>query len=136
MRMSMKAIIIAATAAALAGPAAASGAAASDMDGYDKAGTHLKLSITPQGGKGTDKVTLKCDPAGGSHPDPEAACASLADVDGEFVDLPSTGEACTLEYAPVSVRATGTWEGDPVNYSGEFTNRCIAGVETDGVFDF
>ena len=41
----------------------------------------MELTITfwPEGPDGeSTEATLTCDPAGGTHPDPEAACAALA----------------------------------------------------------
>jgi hypothetical protein len=63
-------------------------------------GPAIELTITfwPEGPDGESvEATLTCDPAGGTHPDPESACAALAadsaalepvppDVDDEQVD--------------------------------------------------
>ncbi|WP_033439733.1 SSI family serine proteinase inhibitor [Saccharothrix sp. NRRL B-16314] len=81
-------------------------------------------------------ATLTCDPAGGLHPSPDAACLALSDVDGQFSGL-STGEAlCTLEYDPVIVRASGTWRGEARVFEAEFPNPCVMRAETGPVFDF
>ncbi|MDA8371024.1 MAG: SSI family serine proteinase inhibitor [Nocardiopsaceae bacterium] len=85
----------------------------------------------------TDKtaaVRLECDPTGGSHPGAEAACSALKEVDGEFAELPTRDDVCTMDYRPVMVRATGQWRGEPVYYEDIFANTCAAGAETNGVF--
>src|SRR5687768_17340414 len=41
-----------------------------------------------------DEVTLKCDPAGGSHVSAEDACGTLHSVDGRFEDLDPLLIAC------------------------------------------
>jgi hypothetical protein len=45
----------------------------------------LRLTLWPNGETG-DSITwtLRCDPPGGDHPDPEAACAALAAVADPF----------------------------------------------------
>lgn len=108
----------------------------------------IELSLTPVrfatdgGGTATGTVKLTCTPDGGTHPDPKAACSSLRAVGGDFERLPSTGQPCTREYNPHVARATGSWQVSPdgptflVEYEETFSNRCIAAVETDNVFNF
>lgn len=79
---------------------------------------------------------LTCEPAGGLHPRAEEVCLALSGVDGRLEAL-STGEAmCTLEYAPVRVRASGTWRGETRAFEAEFPNWCVMVAETGPVFDF
>ncbi|MDI3423591.1 subtilase-type protease inhibitor [Streptomyces luteolus] len=72
-------------------------------------------------------VTLSCAPRpSGTHPDAAAACAELKAVDGRFGDLArtSTNAMCTKQWAPVTVFATGVWEGRRVGWSTTFANGC------------
>ncbi|MDA2807358.1 SSI family serine proteinase inhibitor [Nocardiopsis suaedae] len=87
-------------------------------------------------GSGGGRVTLRCHPSGGSHPDRAEACESLTEAGGRFERLPDTGEPCTMEYRPVVVSAEGTWFKRPVDYTETFGNLCRAKVGTDRVFDF
>lgn len=96
--------------------------------------TFQLTSHEPTGRIGT--VSLSCQPTGGSHPKRGNACASLSKVDGEFDKLQGEPQACTLIYAPVDVSAVGKWRGKPVTYRTTYANRCVADIESDGVFTF
>lgn len=84
-----------------------------------------------------DRVVLACHPDAGTHPDPRRACESLRNAGGDFDRLGegATG-ICTKEYAPVTVEALGYWGNRKVDYTETFSNRCLAAVGTDEVFDF
>jgi hypothetical protein len=65
---------------------AASGAAA-------KVSLDITVSTTP--GAPSKHWTLRCDPAGGSHPDPAAACAVLLKAKAPFAP-PAKGIMCPM----------------------------------------
>ncbi|MFI2780521.1 subtilase-type protease inhibitor [Streptomyces sp. ALB3] len=72
-------------------------------------------------------VTLNCAPRpGGSHPAPAAACAELHAVEGEFAQLtaPMPQGSCTRQWDPVTLDASGVWEGRRVSWSATFGNAC------------
>jgi hypothetical protein len=96
------------------------------------------LSITSAtSGEVIAKASLTCMPAGGSHPNPAAACGQLRKVDGRIEDIPEDPGPCTEEFVPVIVAASGTWYGQPRRFEREFANRCLAVRGTGGVlFDF
>jgi hypothetical protein len=75
------------------------------------------LSITVLNGpnKKIQHWTLQCDPAGGTHPDPAAACAALEAIKNPFGHV-RTGQECPMILAS-SRRATfvGTWFGVKVD---------------------
>ncbi|GAB3442391.1 hypothetical protein GCM10027570_09550 [Streptomonospora sediminis] len=98
----------------------------------------MKLSVTGPDRKAAETTTLNCAPAGGSHPNAQDACEALQRAGGDFAALGKRNEqrVCTLRYAPVTVSATGTWHGAPVDYSEKFSNACVASVETERIFDF
>lgn len=102
--------------------------------------THLTLVLhngENASGAALAEVTLTCDPAGGTHPRPAAACASLQKVDGNFAELPPVrGEVCTDIFAPVTAVAKGEYRGRPVQFVHTYSNRCFAGLDTDDVFKF
>ncbi|MGH3805583.1 MAG: SSI family serine proteinase inhibitor [Pseudonocardiaceae bacterium] len=92
------------------------------------------LSITSAtGGEPIASASLTCLPAGGSHPDPAAACEQLSRSDGRIEGIPEDPGPCTLEFNPVIVAASGTWNGEPRHYKQEFSNRCVAVRATGGV---
>ncbi|MCS0634909.1 subtilase-type protease inhibitor [Streptomyces sp. LP05-1] len=84
-------------------------------------------------------VTLVCSPgAGGSHPDPKAACAELKAVDGEFRALgdQNNGRPCVKIYDPVVVTAQGVWDGRRVQFERTFSNSCVMQAEGTSVYSF
>lgn len=81
-------------------------------------------------------VTLTCSPTGGTHPNPDEACTSVAQAAGNFEHLPDKDQACTLIYAPVAAEATGTYRGKTVNFNTSYPNACVADARSGGVFGF
>ncbi|MGD9485925.1 subtilase-type protease inhibitor [Streptomyces sp. TRM70308] len=83
-------------------------------------------------------VTLSCAPGtGGTHPNAAAACQELIAADGDFENLPGSGERlCPLHYDPVVVTAEGVWNGKRVSYERTFGNACAKGSEGRAVFAF
>ncbi|MGH3971760.1 MAG: SSI family serine proteinase inhibitor [Pseudonocardiaceae bacterium] len=96
------------------------------------------LSITSSAsGELIASASLTCPPDGNAHPNPVAACEQLSRVDGRIEGIPEDPGPCTLEFNPVIVAASGTWNGEPRHYKQEFSNRCVAVRATGGViFDF
>ncbi|HZG04534.1 MAG TPA: SSI family serine proteinase inhibitor [Streptomyces sp.] len=127
------AAVAAAGAAALLLPAAPAIATAAGPAPEPR--TELVLAVTPGRHSPGTKATLECEPAGGSHPTAQDACDKLIAVDGDFGALkPAPGLGCTDEYDPVTAVAQGTWRGEEVSFTKEFTNLCRAVVGTDLVF--
>ena len=99
------------------------------------------FTLTVNNGEKPDPATarsikLTCEPAGGTHPDPETACKQLAQVNGDFGALNVNPGPCILIWAPVTVTAKGTWRGTPVSYQETFPNSCVLGRQTGAVFAF
>jgi len=67
-------------------PAASSAAAAK---------VSLDITVTTAPGAPSKHWTLRCDPAGGSHPDPAAACAVLLKAKAPFA-APAKGIMCPM----------------------------------------
>lgn len=75
-------------------------------------------------GTGSTSWRLTCEPAGGTHPDPAAACAALAAVDDPYGPVPPD-VACTEIYGGSAVATiTGTADGDAVDARYTRTNGC------------
>lgn len=72
--------------------------------------------------------TLACHPAGGTHPDAQAACDALDNaVRGTRNpwEPVSQDAMCTQVYGgPQTARVTGTWSGRPVQADFDRTNGC------------
>jgi hypothetical protein len=104
--------------------AAPSGAGASSGSGGSGTGASSpapapKGSLTITVLNGPDKKishwTLRCDPAGGTHPDPAGACGALMALKNPFAPI-RTGQECPMILAS-SRRVTfvGTWFGAKVD---------------------
>ncbi|KAI8053110.1 subtilisin inhibitor [Gilbertella persicaria] len=69
---------------------------------------------------------LECNPTGGDHPIPEAACTFLDSIEGNFDQAKSSGGVCTFEYDPVTVTLFGLYEGKAVYFDNAYPNDCEA----------
>lgn len=125
----------AAVAAAAALVALGSGPAQAEQAPIDSDGTGLVFLSVERGGGWSDAMALSC-PEGTGHAQGPAACAQLASAEGDFGALPQVDGMCTKEYAPVTFRAAGIWEGEFVFYEKAFGNYCTGLHATGGaVFD-
>lgn len=86
--------------------------------------TELTVVVTSGPGKGERTYTLLCDPPGGDHPDPEAACRDLAAMPDPFSPVP-VDAMCTQVYGgPQTATVTGTFRGEPVDARFSRTDGC------------
>ncbi|MFD7655056.1 SSI family serine proteinase inhibitor [Actinosynnema sp. NPDC059797] len=104
------------------------------VPGFSVPQSNFVLSTTRDGT--LQVVNLVCEPNGGLHPRADESCAVLSAVDGDVGSLTPTAVACTLEYAPVRVKATGKWRGEKRTFEAEFPNACVMRSHTGPVFDF
>jgi Subtilisin inhibitor-like len=82
------------------------------------------------------QVTLTCEPPGGTHPNPVAACRALQSVGYDFSLLPpARGQFCPEIFQPVTVEAKAP-TGLKDLFVKTYPNRCFAAVDTDDVFAF
>jgi len=137
MRTSLAAVALAVGAAVtVASGPAASAATTGPVTLLSAPKTYLKLTaaLGERARPAQRTATLVCDPAGGTHQRAGEACAALAAVDGDFGALHVDGGACTMQYDPVTVTATGLWKGKPVRWRHTFGNSCVLHTETGPVF--
>ena len=89
------------------------------------AGGPSSLTVKVDWGQGQqDSWTLRCNPAGGTHPNAAAACAFLAGLSEPFSSQP-TGPACTMIYSgPETARVIGKWQGTPVSSRFSRSDGC------------
>lgn len=99
---------------------------------------NLSVAADARSNRQPRSVVLSCEPAGGTHPKAEQACAELDRANGRFGSLRSGNEnaMCPLVYRPVTVTATGTWRGKPVEHKQTYSNACTLRAYTGAVFDF
>lgn len=83
------------------------------------------LTVVVDDGSGPVTWSLECDPPGGDHPDPAAACAAL-DAKGATALLPvPKDQMCTMVYGgPEKATVEGTWRGNPVSTTFDRSNGC------------
>ena len=85
------------------------------------------LSITLlDGGLGEPRTyLLQCDPTGGTHPDPDAACRAVAAVGAAGFDPVPADATCTQVYGGDQVaRVSGTVDGTAVDATFTRTDGC------------
>lgn len=102
-------------------------------------GTGTGEAVDPQGASeltivvddGSGKKTtwqLTCDPAGGTHPDPAAACKALTDNGATALAPVPKDQMCTQIFGgPETAQITGTWQGKPVTSTLSKKNGCEIG---------
>jgi len=84
--------------------------------------------VVDDGSGGTTTWRLTCDPAGGDHPTPDAACAALEKNGATALPPVPKDRMCTQQYGgPEKATVTGTWRGTPVDASFSKTNGCEIG---------
>ncbi|MFJ8106373.1 SSI family serine proteinase inhibitor [Streptomyces sp. NPDC096132] len=99
-------------------------------------GDWLQLSVTRDTSptRDTHGTLLLCAPPEG-HRRAAEACDQLATANGDLRAFPAAKDTiCTLVYAPVTVRASGRWNGRPVEYAETFGNACEMKARTGAVF--
>lgn len=85
------------------------------------------LTIAFDSGDGTEaqEWTLTCEPEGGSHPDPGAACAALGGLDATVFAPVRADLMCTQVYGgPQTATVSGNWGGQAVDASFSRENGC------------
>ncbi|MDQ3616821.1 MAG: subtilase-type protease inhibitor [Actinomycetota bacterium] len=77
----------------------------------------LRVTVRSGPNAAVKTYTLRCDPPGGEHPDPEAACAALARAPRALAPVPK-GLGCTEIYGgPQTATIDGIWRGELVSSS-------------------
>ncbi|WJV50307.1 subtilase-type protease inhibitor [Streptomyces flavofungini] len=120
-----------------AGAVTAVPSAALSTDGTPPGEHAVFLTVSGDANTWIRGVLLSCAPEpSGYHPFAKEACADLDRVGGDFDALPREYRICTKEYAPVTVGATGTFQGRPVDWRKTYGNACEMEASTGYVFRF
>lgn len=88
--------------------------------------TSLTIAVLSDEGAEPNVMELTCDPAGGDHPNPGAACAKLAETGGAAAFEPTPDDqACTMNFGgPQTATITGVYQGADVDASFSRENGC------------
>lgn len=87
--------------------------------------TSLTIVVNTGTAEGSLEWTLSCDPPDRSHPEPEAACATLADVDPEVFEPVPSDQRCTQVYGgPETATVTGELRGERLRAEFARNNGC------------
>ena len=108
---------VACAAAATAATACGSTSSGSAASGSASPAAKVSLDILVNGAPGTAPKhwTLRCVPAGGTHPDPAAACAALLKATAPFAPV-SKGAMCPMIIAGTkTATVSGTYFGQRVD---------------------
>ena len=116
---------------AVAGPG---GAAVGPGGGPVKPKTDLTLGYMADAGYAA-AVRLTCT-AGDVHPQAKKTCATLKKAGGDPGKITPAKTMCTMEFAPVTATATGTFLGKSVNWKAQFGNACEMRRATGVLFTF
>jgi hypothetical protein len=80
-------------------------------------------------------VVLECGAQpGGTHPAPVDACAALQADGLDFTSKPTLQVMCPDLVRPVTVSATGVWNGAAVDYQHTYANQCLMQRATGVLF--
>ncbi|KJK57119.1 SSI family serine proteinase inhibitor [Saccharothrix sp. ST-888] len=98
--------------------------------------TFLQLFVVHDADDALQEVyNLTCNPDGGTHPHPDAACAALSAAKGEFDRLAGKPRLiCPAVEDPVTATAYGDWNGQQVTWQKSFPNVCYLHRATSPVF--
>jgi hypothetical protein len=109
-------LLIAAFCAAAA-TACGSAAAPTGASAPGHAAPKVSLDITVSGGHGVAAKhwTLQCDPVGGTHPDPAAACAILMKAKSPFGPAPKGIECPMIMVGTKTAIVKGTYFGQHID---------------------
>jgi hypothetical protein len=89
--------------------------------------TDLRVTVWPEGRRGdalSQTWTLRCDPSGGTHPAPEAACRALAANESALRPVPPDVMCTQIYGGPQVARITGTYRGAEITAWLDRTNGC------------
>jgi hypothetical protein len=130
-----KMVLVAAAVASLAVGSPASAAAGGPEESARKVKTALTLAYMADAGYAA-AVVVTCNATTDVHPQAKKVCKALAKVNGNPGAIKPAPVMCTLEYAPITAEAEGTWKGKKVNWSKKFSNTCDMRRATGVLFTF
>lgn len=87
--------------------------------------TEIRVTVWPDGRGGSElHATLRCDPTGGDHPTPEAACRALREHPDAVARVPRDAVCTQVFGGTQEAEIEGTLAGRPVRASFDRRNGC------------
>jgi hypothetical protein len=129
-RASARSLLIAAACAATVTACGSMQATGGSAASTHAASTHaakvsLTIGVTGKPGAKPEHWTLRCDPAGGTHPDPQAACGVLLHAKSPFAAVPGHVMCPMILAGTKTAVVKGTWFGKHIDTS---FNRSACGM--------
>jgi len=75
----------------------------------------LVIQVAAKPGAKPHRWTLRCEPAGGTHPHPAAACHALLHAKHPFAPLPDHAMCPMIVAGTKTASVSGTWFGKHIN---------------------
>jgi hypothetical protein len=75
----------------------------------------LVIQVTAKPGAAAHRWTLRCDPVGGTHPNPAAACHALLHAKRPFAPLPKHVMCPMIVAGTKTAHISGTWFGKHID---------------------
>lgn len=86
--------------------------------------TELIVSVYDPLGSAVRQYQLTCDPDGGTHPRPKAACEAIRTAPEAINPVPPTTNCREIVYGPERAKVSGRLFGVPVTSEFRRTNSC------------
>lgn len=86
--------------------------------------TDVVIEIVRDVGAEPERLTLTCEPTGGTHPAAAQACADLAQASEPFAPLPSDQVCTEIFGGPQTATVTGTHRGEQVRLELSRSDGC------------
>ncbi|QTE01691.1 SSI family serine proteinase inhibitor [Streptomyces cyanogenus] len=95
----------------------------------------LYLTVTKGDARSSETrgTLLLCDPPLG-HAHAAEACADLSAAGGDIGRIPPANVFCPMIFAPVTVHASGQWNGRSVDFQETYSSACTMRARTGSVF--
>ena len=111
--------------AVLAPACGEAGDGAAGEPGDREPAAELEIVLRPDGASGRElRASLTCDPVGGTHPDPVAACRALEASADALEPVPSDAVCTQVFGGPEQAEVTGRWRGRDVRARFNRANGC------------
>lgn len=86
--------------------------------------SEITITVTVDRDAAPTTWRLRCDPFGGDHPNPTAACLALNSTEYPFAPVPADRMCAQIYGGPHTAIIAGTWHGQQVHAEYNRTDGC------------